>query len=207
MGRFLWVLMNFGASADSSKYSRKQFAGQELFWGAPNPCKHHLHPFQTHEGEFLAGKRVNWIRLKAFSFAWAECQERKRRAHCNTLCLQKQTRSVPICSRYPILPSICFEIWISAVPDDFICKNAVGCFCCKSCGREGDEGGGILRHKDNKIIPVRHCDLLLCLVASITSVSLHSIWSGRLSFTLLQAAAASYTSSPSRRGQEGSSST
>lgn len=57
--------------------------------------------------------------------------------------------------------------------------------------RRGRKRGGILRHKDNKIIPVRHCDLLLCLVASITLVSLYSICSGRLSFTLLQAAAAS----------------
>ena len=70
--------------------------------------------------------------------------------------------------------------------------------------RRGLGRGGILRHKDNNIIPVTCGDLLLCLVASITLVSLHSICSGRLSFTLFQAAAASRTFWDYRRSPEGS---
>lgn len=93
MGRFLCLLMDFGASIDSSQCSRKQFAAQKLFWGAPNPCKHCSHPFQTHEGHLLAGKRPNWIESNLFFF-WELNARRGRKGHIATPCACKSKPGV-----------------------------------------------------------------------------------------------------------------
>lgn len=141
-GKVGWT---FGARNDSPKCCGKQFAGQKLFFWEhpPQNCRHCSRPFQLHEGALLAGKRENRTRPNGFLawtdfffFAGAECQKREERARCSTLCLQKQTWSILTFSRHKIPLSICFESWIAAVPDDFIPKNAVGCFCHKSCGQD-----------------------------------------------------------------------
>jgi len=206
LGRFLWVLMDSGMSTDSSKCSRKQFAGQKLFWGVPSSCKHCSHQFQTHEGELLTGKRASVSRPNAFFFFLHEMSARRGRKEY--IAIPCACKSKPGACPYTLdaqfyPPSALRSELLLSLMISFA-KIQWAASAASHMDRRGLGRGGILRHKDNNIIPVTCGDLLLCLVASITLVSLHSICSGRLSFTLFQAAAASRTFWDYRRSPEGS---
>lgn len=119
--------------------------GAGFFLGAPNLAGvAPIHSSPTREPCWQEKERTEsdqmgfWHEL--IFFARAERQEREERAHCSTLCLQKQTWNIPTRSRCKTPLSICLESWIAAVPDDFIPKNSATKtpknFCHKSCGQE-----------------------------------------------------------------------
>lgn len=107
-------------------------------------------------------------------FASAECQKMEEKAQCNTFWMQKPTWGMPLHSRCSIVLSstlrseLLLSLMISSAKMEWDASAA------SHVGR-GERVGGILCHKDNKIITVTRCDLLLSLLASVTLVSLHSI--------------------------------
>lgn len=137
-GKNGWTLeqgMTLRSAVGSSLQGRGCFLGAPALAGVAHIHSSPLREPSWQEEEITESDPMVYLAWTDF-VARAECQEREERARCSTLCLQKQTWSIPTCSRYKTPLSICSESWIAAVPDDFIPGKAVGCFCHKSCGQE-----------------------------------------------------------------------
>lgn len=179
---------------------------KSCFFGSTHPCRHCSHPFQPHEGVLLAGKRdkrniPNGFLARSDFVARAECQKREERARAAPCACSSKPEVFPhaLDTRFPSPSALRAKLLLSLMISFPKMQWAASATSHVDRRWLGGRGGGVLHHEDNKIMPVMCCDLLLCLVASIISVSLHSICSGFLSFTLFCAAAATQTFPASRR--------